>query len=208
MKTKPLYSLTERAIKDMKKSPTWGWMAILAIYIIITAMIAMAQPSKASLASDTAQRLKVDALLKEGITEDYSADLQRREPLEFGKLLSADLAVELIGDYTPEQRKWVQFAWQISHDKEFLYMLKAENGNFTPDRKSENPGEDSWGFCQINRKYHRDIVNDPRFFSDPSWQMQKCYDLFVGGTVFYGHKRVQKDWKFRNIVQSHFNFAI
>ena len=94
--------------------------------------------------------------------------------------------MELVGDYSDEQRHWMQVAWDISnHDEQFLYLLKAENGELSPDRQSDvfknGLQEDSWGFCQIHRPSHPEIVNDPRFFSDPQWQLEQCHALFIGG---------------------------
>jgi hypothetical protein len=87
-----------------------------------------------------------------------------------------------------KQQEVICNMWKISnHDKEFIKMCSGENGLFTSDRKSDVPNEDSWGYCQINRKYHKDIVDDPRFFKDPIWQLQKCYELWKSGTRFYGY---------------------
>ena len=68
-------------------------------------------------------------------------------------------------------------------------MIVAENGSIDPTTQSNvvNNGvrEDSWGFCQILRKYHPE-VNDERFFTDWRWQMELCYKKYKGGTTFYG----------------------
>ena len=103
----------------------------------------------------------------------------------------------LKGSYNEYQYKWTDYAWNKYHDKEFMYMLASENGLFNHDRQSlvyDSSGrrEPSYGFCQIHRGYHPNIVNDPRFFSDPAWQMDKCYEKFTGGTVFYGYTRFKK----------------
>lgn len=87
-----------------------------------------------------------------------------------------------------------------------MYMLASENGLFNHDRRSLVPGEDSWGFCQIHRYWHPKIVNDPRFLSDPAWQMDRCHELFSGGTVFYGYVKFQKDKKFREARKALFDF--
>ena len=104
----------------------------------------------------------------------------------------------------------MQIAWEISHDKDFMYMLKAENGLLNHDRQSEvyNNGvrEPSFGFCQIHRGYHPEIVNDPKFFTDPKWQLEQCYRLWTGGTAFYGWHRFKADWTFQQKVKSNFKF--
>lgn len=91
-----------------------------------------------------------------------------------------------------EQQRIVNLAWEVSGgDIEFLYMLKTENGLFTVDRQSDfymnGRREPSFGFCQIDRDYHREIVNDQRFFTDERWQMGQCFNLFKGGVKFYGY---------------------
>lgn len=43
-----------------------------------------------------------------------------------------------------------------------------------------------WGFCGVSDFYHWDIVEDERFLSDPYWQLEQCYELYTGGTTFYG----------------------
>jgi hypothetical protein len=68
--------------------------------------------------------------------------------------------------------------------------LDAENGQWTADRKAMG-NEPSYGFCQIHAGYHPEIVNDPNFL-DPHWQLQKCYDMYVGGVTFYGINNVWK----------------
>lgn len=120
-------------------------------------------------------------------------------------------SMEIVGGSNEYQRHWMQVAWEISgHDKQFLYMLKAENGLLNHDRQSEvvknGIREPSFGFCQIHRGYHPNIVNDPRFFSDPGWQMQKCYELWTGGTAFYGHHRFKNNYAFQQKIKSAFKF--
>lgn len=96
-----------------------------------------------------------------------------------------------IHDGGPEQQKVVDYAWAISHDKNFIYLLKAENGTFDPKRKSTWVGSNGYrdyGLCQINKGFHPEIVGDSRFFTDWKWQADQCYRLYKGGTVFYGAK--------------------
>ena len=103
----------------------------------------------------------------------------------------------LKGDYNEYQYKWTNYAWYTYRDKEFMYMLASENGLFNHDRQSLVPGEPSYGFCQIHQGYHPEIVNDPRFWNDPAWQLEKCYNMFKGGVKFYGYERLKTDSKFR-----------
>jgi hypothetical protein len=101
-----------------------------------------------------------------------------------------------------DQQQYVRYASQISNnDLDFLATLEAESGLWTPDRRSnvvDASGnlEPSYGFCQIHAGYHPEVVNDPRFFSDPFWQLDQCWKLYSGGTRFYGadhrHKHKHK----------------
>jgi len=78
-------------------------------------------------------------------------------------------SMDLVGKYNEYQRKWMNEAWNISHDKEFMYMLKAENGKLNHDRQSDvvNNGvrEPSFGFCQLHFPSHPKIAKDPLFFN-------------------------------------------
>jgi hypothetical protein len=82
-------------------------------------------------------------------------------------------------------------------------MLATENGLFNHDRIGVTKDV---GFCQISPYWHPDIVNNPRFLTDPQWQMDTCYELFTGGTVFYGYKRYLKGGKYADTIRAKFNF--
>ena len=87
-----------------------------------------------------------------------------------------------------EQQEKVLYAWEISKDAKFIYMLEAENGLWSPLRKSIMIGANGYsdsGLCMINRGYHPHIVNDKRF-SDWKWQLRKCLELYKNGIRFYG----------------------
>ena len=84
-----------------------------------------------------------------------------------------------------DQNQYVRYASEISNnDLDFLATLNAENGLWDPKRRSSF--EDSWGFCQFHRAWHSKTVDDPRFFSDPKWQLDQCWRAYKGGTRFYG----------------------
>jgi len=93
-----------------------------------------------------------------------------------------------------DQNQYVRMASEISNnDLDFLALLDAENGFWTIDRKSRKVGKNGYydyGFCQINKGYHSEIVNDKRFFTDAHWQLEQCYNLYKGGTTFYAKKNI------------------
>lgn len=91
--------------------------------------------------------------------------------------------------WSKEDSYWIQYAYNISDcDKGFIAKMLAENGEVTHDRRSDIIGKNGYydyGFCQINRGYHKDIVDDPRFLADKEWQIKACYNLWKNGTTFY-----------------------
>jgi hypothetical protein len=95
-------------------------------------------------------------------------------------------------DVGEDQQQYVRMAAEISNnDPDFLCMLEGENGLWNMFRQSDYVNEygvreDSWGFCQLNRIWHSDTVDDERFFTDARWQMEQCYEHYTGGTIFYG----------------------
>ena len=92
-------------------------------------------------------------------------------------------------DVGEDQQQYVRLASEISgNDLTFLALLDAENGLWTPDRVGVTQDV---GFCQISPYYHPHITNDPNF-SDPRWQLEKCWELYTGGTTFYGINNVWK----------------
>ena len=107
----------------------------------------------------------------------------------------------LIGG-SEQQQEYIDYMWQISHDKNFIYLAKAENGLISPDRI--NPKKywckKSWGydhgFFGISDCYHPEITSDKRFLSDWHWQIDKSYELYKGGVKFYGKRQIWAMKKF------------
>lgn len=71
---------------------------------------------------------------------------------------------------------------------DLVTLIECENALRDPYRKAEWK-EDSWGFCMINRRWHKDIVDNPLFRNDWKWQIDQCNRLMVGGTKFYWRNR-------------------
>ncbi len=208
MKIRKLYSLKERAVKDLdkitRKDTSLIWIGIIAVLVIVFSQMGSHTPVnawEAQAASDTMAQW-----------EDYSQSLPDYLQFDFSAPEAKTWQIPsnvLVGAYNDYQKRWMNYAWNKWHDKEFLYMLKAENGLFNHDR--EHPSGNNaigvdWGFCGTNDYWHADKINDPRFFSDPAWQLEQCYNMYKGGTVFYGLKRLQRDKHFRTKIQSHFKF--
>lgn len=102
-----------------------------------------------------------------------------------------------------DQNQYVRIAAEISNnDLDFLATLDMENALWQPDRQSnvvQSNGirEDSWGFCQFHRPTWGNIVGDSRFFTNPRWQLEQCWEHYKGGTRFYGYD-------VRHLAQKHF----
>jgi hypothetical protein len=107
-----------------------------------------------------------------------------------------------------DQQQYVRYASQISdNDLHFLATLEAENGLWSHDRISTLVGSNGYrdrGFCQVNPGYHPGIFYDERFLSDPYWQLDKCYELYLGGTTFYGKRRLEAEPDFKDLIYSRF----
>lgn len=97
-----------------------------------------------------------------------------------------------------DQNQYVRIASKISNaDIKFITLLDAENGLWTMDRKSVNKdGSADYGLCQINKKWHPEIVGDSRFFTDAKWQLEQCYALWKGGTTFYAKPKAKSHEKY------------
>lgn len=108
-------------------------------------------------------------------------------------------------DYRLEYVQYAYNLWWIN----FVALLEWENGLWSIDRRSTTSyyrqaktikwhlrpaGNyyDYW-FCQISDYYHPDITLDKRFYTDWKWQIDKCYELYTWGTVFYASKNIAKN---------------
>jgi len=103
--------------------------------------------------------------------------------------LSSNIPYIPNGGYKNER---IAYAWEISkQDRDFILLLNSENGSWSETKESDieywrngKKYRDS-GICQISRYYHPHITNHKQF-PDYKFQIEKCYELYKGGTVFYG----------------------
>jgi len=95
-------------------------------------------------------------------------------------------------------QKYVQYAYKISNwNLDFVATLEAENWLRDPHRKAMIKSEDARWFCQLHRSWHKDVVDDPRFWSDPYWQLEQCWNKYKGWTKFYWYyQRNKVKWRF------------
>lgn len=83
-----------------------------------------------------------------------------------------------------EVQERVSYAWEISHDRDFLYTLEKENGGTWSTTITSSTND--VGICQINKTYHPKVVSDPRF-KDWKWQLDTCWKMYKGNVRFYGY---------------------
>jgi len=109
----------------------------------------------------------------------------------------------------------VHNAWDISEgDMDFVLTVEAES-QFDPTAVGDHGN--GHGFCQWNRPWHDETLDDPNF-KDPAWQMQKCFEYYTevhnNGTIhsrlyWYPVRHLVKDrfkfeteWKLRRVCNS------
>jgi hypothetical protein len=85
------------------------------------------------------------------------------------------------------RQEFVNYAYQIG-GKDLVRLIECENEKRDMHRKAYW-NEDSWGFCQINRVWHSNIVDNSLFWSDWKWQLDRCNELMKWWTAFYGRDR-------------------
>jgi hypothetical protein len=103
---------------------------------------------------------------------------------------------------SPEQQEKVDYAYNLSHDENFIYVLEAENGLWDENRTSvlSGPhGERDRGLCQVNSYWHSAITKS-RNFSNWKWQINECLSLFRSHTRFYGQDHIQEAKKNFEVV--------
>ena len=104
-----------------------------------------------------------------------------------------------------EVNKYIEIAYDISKDMDFIQMMDQEMPTRDPagmskcfyynwkadcSRKTPPPGatmEQSKWFCQINKPSHYDLYTNPNFL-DPHRQLNECYKLYLANPYqFYGY---------------------
>lgn len=96
-------------------------------------------------------------------------------------------------DIDTDATKIINYAYEISDgDMDFVLTLKAENGWFDMYQQSNvyqnGKREDSWGLCQLNRRRHKNVVDNPLFRESRKYQVDVCWEKYKGWTKFYWYK--------------------
>jgi len=88
-------------------------------------------------------------------------------------------------------QKYVQYAYEIGW-LDLVTILDCENWYRDMYRQSDIiknwKREESYGFCQIHRPSQPDIVDNPLFWSDWKWQLDRCKEI---------RNRELADWRIR-----------
>lgn len=89
------------------------------------------------------------------------------------------------------QNDLIAYAWKKWADPTFLYLLEAESGVRMEAKHINSDGSLDEGLCQVNHKYHPEVVSNPNF-KDPIWQINQCYRMYSGGVTFYGLRHIAR----------------
>lgn len=142
---------------------------------------AVAEAEKLGMYSITDRKAEFVGKSKNEILRDRKALLR----LYFQNLTGATIAKSSVTllNHSAQQNEYMNYAYEISGgDKMFLYTLKGECGEISPDCE----GDWQWvnnvlipmgrGFCQFDIRHHT-IMWDERF-KDWKWQMDSCWDYY------------------------------
>jgi hypothetical protein len=86
---------------------------------------------------------------------------------------------------------------------DLVALIECENATRDPFRKAYWEEDSRW-YCMINRRWHKDIVDNDKFRNDWKWQLDRCNDLMKWGTAFYGRDRKIKGMKCWTYVKDRF----
>lgn len=112
---------------------------------------------------------------------------------------------------TDERNIYIQYAYEKG-GFDLVLLMECENSTRNMYRQSEVVKnwrrEPSFWFCMIDRDFHKNIVDDSRFRNDRKRQIDKCYELWKGGTRFYwGDRWISKaKMKCSDYVKDRFTF--
>lgn len=102
-------------------------------------------------------------------------------------------------DEEDERNAYIQYAYEKGW-MDLVLLMECENSTRNMYRQSEviknGRREPSYWFCMIDRDFHKEIVDNPLFWSDWKRQIDQCYNLRKWGTKFYWPGRwIAKAWK-------------
>ena len=102
---------------------------------------------------------------------------------------------------------YVQYAYEVWW-MDLVLLMECENGNWNMYQQSTVvrnwKREDSWWLCQIHRPDHKEIVNNPLFWSDYKWQIDRCKELMEWKTLFFWRDRKIKGMRCSDYVKDRF----
>lgn len=112
-------------------------------------------------------------------------------------------------DKSDPRQKLVQYAFEIG-GFDLVYLVECENATWNIYRQSEvvqnGRREPSYWLCMIDRDFHKDIIDNPKFWESWQRQLDRCKELRDNWTPFYWPTR-NVNWKqCHNYVKDRFYF--
>lgn len=157
---------------------TLSFIIILAWWIVYSEQILKTATEKTS---ETIQRVKKLEQNENNITEIENKE-EPEQILEL-KLIKKERPI------TDYRQEYISYAFEIGWFS-LVTLIECENAERNQERKAEWKEESYW-FCQINKRWHKEIINNSLFWTDWKRQINKCYELMKWWTKFY--------WRWRTI---------
>lgn len=108
------------------------------------------------------------------------------------------------------RNEMIQYAYNIGW-LDLVLMMECENSTRNMYRQSEVVKnwrrEPSYWLCMIDRDFHPEIIDDPRFRSDRKRQIETCNRLYTWGTKFYWPSRIVKGQRCSEYVKQRFTLT-
>ena len=182
------------------KSPYVGIIASLFLigisYLLISGTFQTSRPVRASIQAPTGdlyvETIKNPTELRDGgkILKSRPVGPETRTGQEASEGSNESILKHKWRWPEDTRNKLINYAYKISSgDMKFIGTLEVENYMRSGSRRSLKRWANGYfdrGMCQINQGYHKDIVNNSRFWTDDFWQLEQCWKLYKEGTRFYG----------------------
>lgn len=105
------------------------------------------------------------------------------------------------------RQQYIQYAYDV-WGWDLVALMECENATRNPFRQSDvyknGRREPSYGFCMIDRDYHKSIIDNKLFREDWKRQIDTCNNLFKWWTKFYGPSRYIKGQRCSSYVRDRF----
>ena len=124
------------------------------------------------------------------------------QPLDWDMVgIESTRSVEIVHSWFWEQddrQSMVQRAYEL-WGIDFVLMLECENWSWDPGAKWD--GGRSHGLCQMNTRWHK---LPQEYYDSWEFQLEYCYQKWIGGTKFFGPWRLINGVKCSQYVKNRF----